>query len=64
MWHDLVIYYNCEKESELKNGNFGHENIALFLIQGSLSLFPLCVKKAKLNEKRIFNYNTKVKVLN
>ena len=58
------MYYNCEKESELKNGNFGHENIALFLIQGSLSLFLFVCEKAKLNEKRFFNYNTKVKVLN
>lgn len=56
--------YNCEKESELKNGNFGQENIALFLIKDHHLCFFLCVKKAKLNEKRIFNYNTKVKVLN
>ena len=41
------MYYNCEKESELKNGNFGHENIALFLIQGSLSLFLFVCEKGK-----------------
>ena len=47
MWHGLVMYYNCEKESELKNGNFGQENIALFLIQGSPSLFLCVCEKGK-----------------